>query len=348
MSPRATNLALLVLLTAELVSGLAGFVVGAPSGRWVFWLHGVGGFALVLLLAWKWRIVARSFARRGAGPWAVAPAALGVCVLGALVTGLAWSTVGLPPVPLPGVGRASGLTLHVLLALLSAPLLIAHALMRWPRPRRADLVGRRAALRMLGLLGGGLVAWRAVEAGARVLAFDGAGRRFTGSREAGSLGGNAHPVTNWLSDRVRRFDAASWRLAIDGAVARPYALSYDELATTARTAVGAILDCTGGWYTEQRWSGVPLSVLVAAAGPSAGARSVVVRSATGYARRFAFDEAAGLLLATHVGGAPLSTGHGFPARLVAPDRRGFAWVKWVTAVEVSERPAWWQPPLPLQ
>ncbi|MEX2228464.1 MAG: sulfite oxidase, partial [Dehalococcoidia bacterium] len=93
MSPRATNLALLVLLTAELVSGLAGFVVGAPSGRWVFWLHGVGGFALVLLLAWKWRIVVRSFARRGAGPWAFAPAALGVCFLGALFTGLAWSTV---------------------------------------------------------------------------------------------------------------------------------------------------------------------------------------------------------------------------------------------------------------
>jgi hypothetical protein len=37
-----------------------------------------------------------------------------------------------------------------------------------------------------------------------------------------------------------------------------------------------------------------------------------------------------------------------PARLVAPGRRGYHWVKWVTAIELSERPPWWQPPLPLQ
>jgi DMSO/TMAO reductase YedYZ molybdopterin-dependent catalytic subunit len=54
-----------------------------------------------------------------------------------------------------------------------------------------------------------------------------------------------------------------------------------------------------------------------------------------------------LLLATHVGGAPLSAGHGAPARLVAPGRRGFWWVKWVTAIDVTDEPWWWQPPFPL-
>jgi len=33
-------------------------------------------------------------------------------------------------------------------------------------------------------------------------------------------------------------------------------------------------------------------------------------------------------------------------RLVAPDRRGYWWVKWVTAVELSSAPWWWQPPFP--
>ena len=46
-------------------------------------------------------------------------------------------------------------------------------------------------------------------------------------------------------------------------------------------------------------------------------------------------------------GRPLSHGHGFPARLVAPGRRGFWWVKWVTDIEVSDRPWWWQSPFPL-
>ncbi|RPJ12519.1 MAG: hypothetical protein EHM22_06415 [Actinobacteria bacterium] len=77
------------------------------------------------------------------------------------------------------------------------------------------------------------------------------------------------------------------------------------------------------------------------------ARSVVVTSATGYARRFPIDDANSFVLATRLGGEPLSAGHGFPARLVAPGRRGFWWVKWVERIEASSTPWWWQSPFPL-
>jgi DMSO/TMAO reductase YedYZ molybdopterin-dependent catalytic subunit len=52
-------------------------------------------------------------------------------------------------------------------------------------------------------------------------------------------------------------------------------------------------------------------------------------------------------VATHVGDAALSAGHGAPARLIAPGRRGFWWVKWITAIDVDDEPWWWQPPFPL-
>ena len=35
-----------------------------------------------------------------------------------------------------------------------------------------------------------------------------------------------------------------------------------------------------------------------------------------------------------MGDEPLSHEHGAPVRLVAPGRRGFQWVKWVTHVEL--------------
>ena len=54
------------------------------------------------------------------------------------------------------------------------------------------------------------------------------------------------------------------------------------------------------------------------------------------------------LLALAVAGRPLSDGHGFPVRLVAPDRRGVEWVKWIARIEVNETSHLWQPPLPLQ
>jgi DMSO/TMAO reductase YedYZ molybdopterin-dependent catalytic subunit len=58
---------------------------------------------------------------------------------------------------------------------------------------------------------------------------------------------------------------------------------------------------------------------------------------TGYRWSFPIDEAREFLLATHVAGDRLSHGHGFPLRLVAPERRGFQWVKWVTRIEIRRR-----------
>ena len=125
-----------------------------------------------------------------------------------------------------------------------------------------------------------------------------------------------------------------------------YAAIEPELRALPRVERVALLDCTGGWYTEQRWEGVSLDALLAATG--ARGATVEVRSETGYARRFPRDEAGGFLLATGVAGAPLDRGHGAPLRLVAPGRRGYDWVKWVTEVRVDDRSSLDQAPLPLQ
>ena len=96
----------------------------------------------------------------------------------------------------------------------------------------------------------------------------------------------------------------------------------------------ATLDCTGGFYSEQRWRGILLSRLLGAGGPS----HVRVISHTGYRWSFTVEDARHFLLATHVGGEPLSHGHGAPCRLVAPGRRGFQWVKWVERIELHDGP----------
>lgn len=117
--------------------------------------------------------------------------------------------------------------------------------------------------------------------------------------------------------------------------------SLEELAAFD-DRVTATLDCTGGWHATQDWTGVRLDRLIDDTGGS-----IRVISATGYDRRFAIGAVGGLLLATHAGEAPLSAGHGAPLRLVAPGRRGFWWVKWVSEIAVDDRPPWWQPPFPL-
>ncbi len=343
---RAVNVAILLLLLIELATGLGSFLVGEPDGRWLFWLHRAGGLALVVLLLWKAGIAARSYRRRGATVGTGLSTVSGLLFLGSLATGLLWATVELPWVPVPVLGSWTVLSLHVALSLVLIPLFVVHLGLRWPRPDRADLVGRRAVLRMLGLLAAGFVFWRIQEAlGALVGPY---GRRFTGSREEASFAGNLHPFTNWLSDPIPQVDSRLWRLRVRGEVERESTFSYEEVLALGGAVRQATLDCTGGWYTVQRWRGVPVDVLLEEIKIKDGARSLVFRSATGYSRRFSLEEAGGLLLATHVGDEELSAEHGFPLRLVAPGYRGYGWVKWISEVEVSRDPGWLEPPLPLQ
>jgi hypothetical protein len=347
MNARAVNVAILLLLTFELATGLGSFLVGNPGGRWLFLLHRVGGLALVVLLAWKVGIAARSYRRRGVTTGTALSAVAGILFLGSLVTGGLWATLGLPWVPVPMLGSWTVLSLHVALSLLLIPLFVIHLGLRWPRPSRADLMGRRAVLRTLGLLAVGYAFWRAQEVLSALATPPRARRRFTGSREEASFAGNLHPVTNWLSDPILQVESGRWGLRIRGEVERETILSYEEVLTLGAVH-RATLDCTGGWYTVQHWSGVPVAALLEQVGLEDGARSLLFRSITGYVRRFSLDEASELLLAIHVGDEELSSGHGFPLRLVAPGHRGYGWVKWISEVEVSRDPAWLEPPLPLQ
>jgi hypothetical protein len=348
INARAVNIAILLLLVLELASGLGSFLIGAPAGWWLFWSHRVGGLALVVLLAWKVGIAARSYRHRGLGVGTGLSAVGGVLFLGSLATGLLWATVGLPRVSVPVLGSWTVLSLHVALSMLLIPLFVIHLGLRWPRPRRADLAGRRAALRLLGLLAVGLVVWGAQEVLSTLATSSGSSRRFTGSREEGSFAGNSYPVTQWLSDHIPWIEPNRWQLQIGGEVERETTLSYEEILALGDSIREATLDCTGGWYTVQRWGGVPVSALLEQGGLKDGTRSLLIRSSTGYARRFPVEEAGDLLLATHVEGEPLSAGHGFPLRLVAPGHRGYGWVKWVAELEVSSDPAWLESPLPLQ
>jgi DMSO/TMAO reductase YedYZ molybdopterin-dependent catalytic subunit len=333
---RRTNLGLLVLLATAVVTGAVAFGVGTPGpSRMVAVLHGAAGLALVLLVPWKSVIVRRGLSRRRS--WA--GVALGVLVAATLALGV-WHALAGRQVLL----GMSVLSWHVAVGVLAVAAAVAHVRSHPQRPRRTDL-SRRVVLRagaLAGLAGG---AYLAVEGIAALLRLPGSERRSTGSYEAGSGRPAGMPVTQWFTDSVPRVDRDRWRLEIVGLDGQTRRLGIDDVEGEADT-VRATLDCTGGWYAEQEWRGARLSTLLG--DPPAAARSIEVVSVTGYRRRFPVDDADSLLLASHAGGMPLSSGHGAPARLVAPGRRGYWWVKWVARIELRDEPWWLQPPFPLQ
>ena len=332
---RWTNLALLVLLGTAFTTGWVAFFYGTAPSRWSLVIHAGSGFAIVALTPWK-SVIARNGIRRRRKGW-VDSLVFTVLVVVSVLAGLLHSS-GL----LVQAGPISAMEIHVGAALVAIPFAVWHVIARRIPLRGTDL-SRRSLLRGGVLLGGAGLAYAASEGLVRVINLAGAQRRFTGSYAVGSLQPGQLPVTQWMFDNVAAIDAAGWRLVIAaGGSVRQWALD-DLMKFDDR--VRATLDCTGGFYSEQDWSGVWLNRLLP---ETQGALSLLVRSSTGYTRRFPIEEAARLLLATRVGGMALDAGHGFPVRLVAPNRRGFWWVKWVTDIRAEQLPSWWQVPFPTQ
>ena len=98
--------------------------------------------------------------------------------------------------------------------------------------------------------------------------------------------------------------------------------------------------CVEGWSAQGTWSGVRMADLLRAVGAPTG-RDVDVTSLqqSGAFRRttlpanFADDEQT--LLVLDLAGEPLSLDHGFPCRLIAPNRPGVLQTKWVSRLEVT-------------
>ena len=340
------NVLLLLLGGVELLTGLLGLLWGSPDRAIAMHVHRAGGFAILALLIWKGQNVFPSLLRRRrwkrySVPYTSFTFTLGLLLL-VLGLGIVWSHGG--PFYLLGF---SGVSWHIYLSVVIVPLILWHTLFhRWSlRPR--FWAERRSFLRFSGFAVAGLFLWRAGEAGASLWELPGAHRRFTGSYRAESFSGNAFPTTSWLNDHPRPVAPQEWRLSVSGLVRREVSLTYEEIEGYQGRAT-ATLDCTGGWYSAQEWEGVPLREVLEQAGVQPGAASVTVRSVTGYYRRFSLKEAKEYILATKVGGEALSHSHGFPLRLVAAGKRGYDWVKWVTAIEVNDTGEWLQPPLPLQ
>lgn len=135
----------------------------------------------------------------------------------------------------------------------------------------------------------------------------------------------------------QKVDSASYRLVIDGLVARPVSLTLSELLEYPATRRLVVLHCVEGWSVKVLWEGIRLAALLDSSGPDPSANTVIFHAADGYTSSLplAFVRGRDLILAHKMNGVVLPPERGYPLQLVAEDRWGYKWVKWLTRIELS-------------
>jgi|SRR5579863_333531 len=153
-------------------------------------------------------------------------------------------------------------------------------------------------------------------------------------------------------------DMNAWRLDIGGLVNKPQVLTLEALKARPTKESTLLLECsgnpaTGGLVGNCKWTGTPLAPLLKEAGLKPEATDVVFFGwDTGteklgnadYKMNFGRDLTMAdalrddVLLAWDMNGKPLEDHHGAPLRLVVPGWYGVAWVKYLTRIEVHDRP----------
>ena len=163
-------------------------------------------------------------------------------------------------------------------------------------------------------------------------------------------------------------DQAAWRLNVSGMVRRPLRLSHWELTRLPAQTVVVTLECAGngrallrplaageqwglGAVSTAEWTGVRLADVLERAGIQRDAREVIFAGADqgavdGSEATVRFERSlpvadavgSGALLAYAMNGQPLAARHGAPLRLIVPGWYAVASVKWLTDIQVAERP----------
>jgi DMSO/TMAO reductase YedYZ molybdopterin-dependent catalytic subunit len=165
---------------------------------------------------------------------------------------------------------------------------------------------------------------------------------------------------------IPALDPTAFRLQVGGKVETRLALSLEELRALPARTLRVTLECAGngragmsprypsmpwmhGGVGTAEWTGAPLKLVLARAGLAASSREIAFIGADrgfdsgvehAFGRSLSLDDALrdDVLLAWGMNGRPLAPQHGAPVRLVVPGWFGMASVKWLSAIEVLERP----------
>ena len=239
---------------------------------------------------------------------------------------------------------------HYALAWVATGALLLHLAVKLPTIREAlgrdvddTALDRPGAVARGGLSRRGLLRSTWVAAGLAVLATAGSTvpwlRRVSvlGVRSGDGPGGVPVNRTASAAGVVESAQSPAYRLVV-GYAGTTVSLTRDDLLAMPQRSEGLPIACVEGWSASAVWTGVRLRDLLDLVDAPRGAEVEVTSlqergafRATLLQENFADDDRT--LVALALSGEPLDLDHGYPARLIAPNRPGVLQTKWLSRLE---------------
>lgn len=157
-------------------------------------------------------------------------------------------------------------------------------------------------------------------------------REYEGTRLDPSVG----PRDNSIKG-IQNVDMTSYTLKISGLVKQEISLKYEDVLAMPATEKLITLHCVEGWDATVLWKGASLGELIDLAGADAKANSVIFHCVDGYTTSLPLADILdrNMMLAYSSNNIELPPSLGFPFIVVAEDKLGYKWARWVNEIELS-------------
>jgi DMSO/TMAO reductase YedYZ molybdopterin-dependent catalytic subunit len=138
-----------------------------------------------------------------------------------------------------------------------------------------------------------------------------------------------------------------WDFRIFGLVEKPVRLNWDDLMKLPQKTQTVDIHCVTRWSKlGTTWTGIPWAEVLKLIVPKAEATHVMAHCEYGFTANLSLDVMNDdqTMLAFLYEGQPLEPDHGYPLRLLAPQRYLWKSAKWLRGIEfmAGDRPGFWE------
>lgn len=138
---------------------------------------------------------------------------------------------------------------------------------------------------------------------------------------------------------VQTISISSYKLKITGLVKNPKEYTYDQIINKQSYEKIVTLNCVEGWSATILWKGILLRDLFDEAIPDSNAKMIIFHAYDGYTVTYPinyFYDDKKILMAYEMNNETIIPARGYPFVLVAEDKWGYKWIKWITEIEFSD------------